>query len=162
CSPSHATKGCVMPMKNRNWLLAGSLAAVLLAAGQPSPAAAQGKRFDGVTLRVGTFGASWKDAQEELIGKRFTALGGKGEYITGSPQANLAKLVASRGRLPFDMMEVLDAQEGDLISSGFLAPIDLEKIPNKSLIAKTLYSKDFVGTWYTQEGICYLKAKYQE
>lgn len=127
-----------------------------------TPGATQDKRFDGVTLRVGTFGATWKDAQEELIGKRFAALGGKIEYITGSPQANLAKLVSGRGRLPFDMMEVLDAQETDLKTSGFLAPVDLEKVPNKALLPVGLHSTDFVATWYTQEGICFLPDKFAE
>lgn len=147
---------------SKAWLGGALAAGIALSLANAPQAGAQAKRFDGVTLKVGTFGATWKDAQEELIAKRFATLGGKVEYVTGSPQANLAKLVASRGRLPFDMMEILDAQEGDFLQSGFLAPIDLDKIPNKSLLAPDLYSKNFVGTWVTQEGVCYLKAKYQE
>jgi putative spermidine/putrescine transport system substrate-binding protein len=113
-------------------------------------------------LRVGTFGASWKNAQEALIAKKFEGLGGKVLYVTGSPQSNLAKLVAGRGRLPFDMMEVLDAQEGDFIKGGFLAPLDLAKIPNVSHLPKSLYNTNLVANWYTQEGICYLKEKFAQ
>ena len=123
---------------------------------------AQDKRFDGVTLRVATWGAAWKDVQEKIIAKRFAELGGKIEYVTGSPQANLAKLIASRGQLPFDLMEILDAQVPDIEKSDLLEPIDADKVPNKSLIESFQLQKALIGTWYTQEGICYSKPKYAE
>ena len=152
-----------MSLRIANGVLAGLLAVgIAYTAGKPASAYAQQKQFDGVTLRVGTWGAAWKESQEKVIAKKFAEVGGKVEFVTGSPQANLAKLVASRGQLPFDMMEILDAQEGDFKSSSFLAPIDLQKIPNKSLIQPYQYSTSFVGTWYTQEGICYSKPKYSE
>jgi spermidine/putrescine-binding protein len=67
--------------------------------------AAESKRFDGVELKIGTWGGKWKQAQVDMIAAKFEKLGGTITYVTGSPQSNLAKLIVSRGRPPFDMME---------------------------------------------------------
>ena len=55
-------------------------------------------QFDGVTLRVATWGGSWKENMVQAIVPKFEALGGKIEFVTGSRQANLAKLIAARGK----------------------------------------------------------------
>lgn len=120
------------------------------------------QRFDGVTLRVATWGGAWKASQEKIIAKKFEALGGKIVFVTGSPQANLAKLVASRGQLPFDLMELLDAQEGQILSSGLLASLDHTKLPNRKYLQANQVGEKLIGSWYTQEGICYNKPKYAE
>ena len=125
-------------------------------------ALAQEKRFDGITLRVATWGAAWKDSQEKVIAKKFEALGGKVVFVTGSPQANLAKLVASRGQLPFDLMEILDAQEGEISGADLLMPLDHGKLPNKTHVRPDQISAKLVGSWYTQEGICYNDKKFAE
>jgi len=125
------------------------------------PAAADGK-FDGVTLRVATFGGSWKESLDATITPKFEALGGKIEYVTGSPQANLAKLIAGRGRAPFDVMEILDAQVPDFAATDFLAPIDLAKVPNTKYLADFQYNDMMVASWTTQETICYDKDKFAE
>lgn len=132
---------------------------LVLAAATAVPAA---ERFDGVELKVGTWGGKWKKAQVEIIASKFEKLGGKITYVTGSPQSNLAKLIVSRGRPPFDMMEILDAQVKDFRQGGLLQPIDLDKIPNKIHLESNQYSKDLVGTWNTQEVICYNVPKFKE
>ncbi len=119
-------------------------------------------QFDGVTLRLGTWGGSWKANIVERIVPKFEALGGKIEFVTGSPQANLAVVVAARGRAPFDVMEIMDAQVDSVMEGGFIQKIDLSKIPNKKHIASFQYSDDLVGSWHTQEVICYNKDKYAE
>lgn len=151
-------RGSTMMMLQR--VVAAAVAALLGLGLEPS--SAQDKRFDGVTLRVATWGAAWKDVQEKIIAKKFSELGGKIEYVTGSPQANLAKLIAARGQLPFDLMEILDAQVPDMEKSDLLEPIDADKVSNKSLIEPFQLQKSLIGTWYTQEGICYNKPKYAE
>lgn len=149
-----------MTIKSRRLLLAASLGVAIswCCAG----AMAQEKRFDGVTLRVATYGGLWRDIMDKEITPKFVALGGKIEYVTGSPQANFAKLVAGRGRAPFDVMEVLDAQVGDFNEADFLAPIDLAKIPNKQFLKPFQYSPKLVAAWFTQEAICYNTEKYKE
>jgi putative spermidine/putrescine transport system substrate-binding protein len=124
--------------------------------------AAESKRFDGVELKIGTWGGKWKQAQVDMIAAKFEKLGGTITYVTGSPQSNLAKLIVSRGRPPFDMMEILDAQIKDFRDGGLLQEIDLDQIPNKMHIEPSQYSKDFVGTWNTQEVMCYNVPKFEE
>src|SRR5271168_2727450 len=108
----------------------GGLAAA--GAGWPDGAAAQ--RFDGVTLRIGTFGGLWRDTMDKELSPKFAAVGGKLEFVTGSPQTNFAKLVAGHGRAAMDVIELLDAQLGEVASSGYFADLDLEKIPNKQYL----------------------------
>ena len=86
--------------------------------------------FDGVTLKVATWGGSWKANMEKVIVPKFEALGGKIEFVTGSPASSFAKLVAGRGRAPFDVMEVLDAQVGDFAQVDYLQPCLLYTSPS--------------------------------
>ncbi len=119
--------------------------------------------FDGVTLKVATWGGSWKANIEKVIMPKFEAMGGSIEFVTGSPQANLAKLIAGRGRAPFDVMEVLDAQEQDFFATNeFLQKIDLSKVTNTENLEDWQYSDWRVASWHTQESICYNRDKFAE
>jgi putative spermidine/putrescine transport system substrate-binding protein len=103
---------------------------------RPSLVRAQGdKRFDGVTLRVGTYGGSWRDHLHANIGTKFEALGGKIEYVPGNPSDNFAKIVAARGvDVPIDVMELGAADRVALARNGFLEDLPADLLPN---IAKT-------------------------
>ena len=69
-------------------------------------------RFDGVTLRVGTWGGPWGDMQKKHIKPKLEALGAKVEYVHGSTQDNVAKLIAAKGRTPpIDVFEILDYKD---------------------------------------------------
>jgi putative spermidine/putrescine transport system substrate-binding protein len=129
-------------------------------AGWPGGVAAQ--RFDGVTLRIGTFGGLWRDTMDKELTPKFAAVGGKLEFVTGSPQTNFAKLVAGRGRAAMDVIELLDAQLGEVASSGYFADLDLAKIPNKQYLEPYQYSQSLIASWFTQESICYNVDKYKE
>ena len=121
------------------------------------------QRYDGVTLRVGTWGGSWKANMETVIVPKFEALGGKIEFVTGSPQSNLAKLIAGRGRAPFDIMETLDAQEKDFFTTKeFIQMINLDLVPNVKYLQDWQYNEWRVAPWHTQEAICYNKDKFAE
>jgi putative spermidine/putrescine transport system substrate-binding protein len=137
---------------------------VAMAVGMVFAAAASAKagQFDGVTLKVATWGGSWKENMEKVIVPKFEALGGKIEFVTGSPAASFAKLVAGRGRAPFDVMEILDAQVGDFAQVDYLQPINLDLIPNKSNLQPFQYNASYVGSWFTQEVICYNTEKFSE
>ena len=136
--------------------LAGLMLAMLI-----SPSAFAGQ-FDGVTLRVGTWGGLWKDNQVENIVSKFEAEGGKVEFVTGSPAANFAKIVAARGQAPFDVVEILAAQVKDYHELEVLHPLDLSLIPNVQYLADSRYNESLVGSWETQEVICYHQDKFAE
>ena len=119
-------------------------------------------QFDGVTLLVGTWGGLWKDNQVENIVSKFEAEGGKVEFVTGSPAANFAKIVAARGQAPFDVVEILAAQVKDYHELDVLHPLDLSLIPNTEFLSESRYNEWLVGSWETQEVICYHKDKFAE
>jgi putative spermidine/putrescine transport system substrate-binding protein len=129
-----------------------------------TPAAmAQDKPFDGVTLRIGTWGGPWKESQERLIASKFADLGGTVEFVTGSPQANMSKLFAARGQTPpIDMIEMLDATLPIMVANDLLEPIDLESVSNKAALQDFQYDDTKVASWATQEGICYDVGAYAE
>lgn len=150
-------------MKKRQKINHALLGAALLSIGVSFVVPSQAAEFDGVTLRIATFGGSWKQNIEDVIGVKFAALGGKLEFVTGSPQANLAKLIAGRGKAPFDVMEVLDAQEKDFfVTNEFIQKVDLSVISNKVYLDKADYNEWRVASWHTQESICYNKDKFAE
>ncbi len=127
------------------------------------PAIAQGLRFDGVTLRVATFGGGWEKALHDFFGNEIEKLGGKVEYLPSPPRDALARLIAARGRdAPFDVCEMADNNWIDFVEGGFVQKINLDNIPNKSELASYQFDEWKVASWYTQEGLIYNKAKLQE
>ena len=89
-------------------------------------------RFEGQTLKVGTWGGRWGDFQRNIIAPKIEAEGGKVVYVFGSTQDNLAKIAAARGReAPVDVLEILDAMLPIFEKEDLLATIDLSQVPNK-------------------------------
>ncbi len=140
-----------MRVMSRPLVIVAALLGLAIAIG---PAAAE-ERFDGVTLRIATFGGPWREAMDKELSPRFAKLGGKLEFVTGSPQANFAKLVAGRGRAAFDVIEILDAQLPDYAQSNYLAAVDLAKIPNKQYLDSYQFNDKMIAIWSTEEGLCY-------
>jgi spermidine/putrescine-binding protein len=144
----------------RRTLISGfALGAVSLAA---LPATAQ-QRFDGVTVRVATFGGGWDKAVHKYAGVKFEELGGKVEYVTAPPRENLAKLIAAKGRpAPFDVVEMGDLTWVDTYDAGFLQKINLANVPNTRDLLKTQFDDWKVASWITQEGIVVNVEKFKE
>src|SRR5579862_4485525 len=93
------------------------------------------KPFDGVALKVGTWGGVWRDLQVQIIAPKMQEMGAKVDYVTGSPQDNLAKLIAARGREPpFDVLDTFDASLPSVVQAGLFQPIDLKAIPNTQFL----------------------------
>lgn len=139
------------------------LGAFLATAWLAAPAGAQEPKFDGVTLRVATWGGSWRDNIHKLIGAEVEKRGGKVEYVVGNPRDNLTKLINARGQpAPFDVMEVDDATKPFVKEGKFLAPLDYARIPNSAGLAPSQRGDDMVGTWLTQHGIVYNETKFKE
>ncbi|MGQ0662987.1 MAG: ABC transporter substrate-binding protein [Pseudomonadota bacterium] len=141
--------------------VAAGLALTLVAAERE--AAAQDKRFAGVTLRVATYGGAWRDSVRDFVGNEIEKLGGKVEYVIGSPQDNLAKLLVARGRdVPFDVYEMSASIVPEALGAKVLAPIDLKNIPNIKYLDKHQYNDMMVASWITQESIVYNVEKFKE
>lgn len=152
-----------MGMKQRLGSVAIAGLAFAAALGLPGIAVAQMQDLKGVTLRVGTFGGPWRDDQQKIIVPKFEAMGAKVEFVIASPQDNLAKLVAARGRAaPFDVMEILDATLDQMIEGGMLEKLHLVQIPNRQHLESWQHNEWVVANWTTQEVICYHKDKYKE
>ena len=144
---------------NYLWMrLVIAAAAAMLAVAAP----AQEPRFDGVTLRVATFGGGWDRAVHELIGVEIEKRGGKVQYVLGSPRDNLAKLIAARGNIPFDVIEMDDKTYVDGMAGNLLEKIRLDRIPNRRELDPDAVADYKVGAWVVQEGILYLPAKFKE
>ncbi len=135
-------------------LVAFALAGAVAGADEP--------RFDGVTLRMGTWGSATRDTLRDFVGKEFEKRGGKVEFVIGSPQDNFAKLISSRGEPPFDLMDFLGTMVPEMTGRDLLAKLDLAKIPNVKYLQKDQYNDHMVATWNTQEVIIYNKDKLKE
>jgi len=129
-------------------------AAVLGAFHLAIPAKASDQRFDGVTIRVATWGGSWRDRIQELIGAEFEKRGGKVEYVVGNALENFNKLIVAAGQEPpFDVMEFQSDLWKPLVDSGFLAPLDTPMANADGVTVKT---------WTLEEGIVFNAAKFAE
>lgn len=149
-------------MKNR-FALGSGIRALLCLAVLFGTAEAQAGKFDGVTIRLATFGGKWRDIVDKHVAKAFEAEGGKIEFVTGQPANNMAKLISARGQAaPFDMMETMDNLLPQLVEGDFLEKIDLAKVPNVSMLNPKSYDANRVMNWITEEGIVYNAAKFKE
>jgi spermidine/putrescine-binding protein len=147
------------PRRTFSGALAGAIAAAATVAASPARAA----RFDGITLRLATFGGRWRDIVDKYVGKAFEAEGGRIEYVLGQPAQNMAKLVAARGQAaPFDVMETMDNFMPVLVEGKFLEPLDLKRIPRSRDLPKGAADANRVMIWSTQEGIVYNVDKLRE
>ena len=128
-----------------------------------SVASAQQPRFDGVTVRVATFGGGWQEVLDKYAGAEFRKSGGKVEFIPSFPRDALAKLIAARGRAaPFDVVEMDDSTLAEFMAAAFVEKINLNLIVNKKDLDSADYDEFKVTSWITQEGILYRPDKYKE
>lgn len=137
--------------------LAGCMA-VTAALAQEQP------RFDGVTLRVATWGGSWRDNLRDIVAAGLESRGAKVEMIVGTPQDHLAKLIAARGQAtpPFDVVELSDNNRQDWMKAGFLADLNYGNIPNAKSIEERFRSPKMVSTTQSQDGIAWNTEKFRE
>src|SRR5258707_2371311 len=119
-----------------------------------STAPASAGQFDGVTVRIGTFGGKWRDIVDSYVTKAFEKEGGRIEYVLGQPANNMAKLIAARGQEPpFDVFETMDNFLPQLSAGNFTEKLDLANLPNIGQLDTSMYDSGKVRIWITQEGI---------
>ncbi len=138
------------------------LAAVLLLYHAPSPVQAE-ERFDGVTLRIATYGGAWGDGMKTLIGPQLERLGGRLEIITGAPRGHLAKLIVARGKEPpFDLCEVDEPAAPQFMQAGVLQKLDQSKLSNAAGLISPILHDALVPDWVFQDGVVYNAEKFTE
>lgn len=128
------------------------------------PHGAIAQRFDGVVLRIATYGGPWKDGMQALLGPEMEKLGGKLEFVTGPPSAHLAKLIVTKGKVPpFDLMEVDEPAAPQFMKAGVLQKYDVSKLPNSAgLISPIAQDGYLVPDWVFQLGVVYNAKKFKE
>ena len=126
--------------------------------------AAAERQFAGATLRIGTFGGTNADAIRAAVGDAFVAAGAKLEFVIGSPQDNMAKVLAARGHgdPPMDAFEILGAMVPEVLALKLLADLDYNLIPNAQALTEAQRQAELVAIWTTQEMIVCNAAKLQE
>jgi putative spermidine/putrescine transport system substrate-binding protein len=140
------------------WIAALALG---LAAAQPAPAA-DAPRFDGVTLRVGTWGGATRDAMRDFVASEFEKRGGKVEFVIGSPQDNFAKVIAARGRPAVDVLNFQASLVPEIMGRNLLVRFDRARLPNAVALPADRHPDFMVATWHTQEMIVYHKDRFRE
>jgi spermidine/putrescine-binding protein len=136
--------------------------ALLGAAFQSSAQTADEARFRGVTLRIGTWGSATRDSLKDYVASEIERRGGKVEFVIGSPQDNLAKLIAARGQVPFDLYEFLGTMRPEIEGRGLLTKLNMQSMPNARAVATAQSGDMMVPTWITQEMIIYNPDKFKE
>jgi spermidine/putrescine-binding protein len=119
--------------------------------------------FDGVEVRVASFGGKWRKLIESTVGEAFAKEGGKMVYVAGSPSVFFSQLIASRGsEPPFDLMETMDDFLPPLMAKGYLDELNYDKMSNASALPSQNKGKHWVKTWVTQGSIIYNTEKFKE
>ncbi|HVO89141.1 MAG TPA: extracellular solute-binding protein [Casimicrobiaceae bacterium] len=143
------------------WLLTMSL---LLTVTVSTASGADVKRFDGVTLRVATYGGPWKDGLQSLIAADMEQHGAKVEFVTGPPSAHLAKLIAARGKAPpFDLTEVDEPSAPLFMRAGVLQKYDVAKLSHSAGLVSPIAKDGYlVPDWVFEDGVVYNADKFRE
>ena len=150
-------------MRNRFRALVSLLVAALwVGSGSSALRAAEDSRFQGVTLRVGTWGGATRDGLRDHVAAEIEKRGGKVEFVIGSPQDNFAKVIAARGQPPVDVFEFLGTMVPEIVGRSLLVKMNLKNIPNASALQPDQFNELMVATWNTQEVIIYNKDKLRE
>ena len=141
---------------NRRAVLAGLSATI---SGATVPAFAQSAG----TVKIATWGGSWRDSLDKLVGAQVRAAGGAVDFVIDTPQGNLAKLVAARGQaVPFDNMESGLELVQLMAADRFVEDLDFDKIPNAKALPAYARNKSYVMTVATMDGILYNHEKFKE
>ena len=133
----------------------------LALAALPQDAAAQ-KKFEGVEITIATFAGSWELRFREEVGPAMEKMGIKMKFIGGRTDQFLAKLIAAKGKTPFDVVEITDHVFSDMMQGEFLETLNLDNIPNKQYLNPALYDDHRVGYWVTQAAVLWNWKKFEE
>jgi spermidine/putrescine-binding protein len=111
----------------------------------------------GKTIRVATWGGSWRDSLEKNVGSQLAKKGIKVEYVLGNPDDNIAKLIAAKrqGQVPFDVLEFTPAQKTMLTRGGIFEKINYDLTPNAKAIPAWAREEQLISVQYTGDAVVY-------
>jgi putative spermidine/putrescine transport system substrate-binding protein len=144
---------------SRRAVMAGALVAALRTRSAHSESAS----FDGITLRVATWGGTWMQLLQQFVVPNLERSGAKVEFVLGQPNDNLAKLIASRGqRPPIDLIEYSENDRTSMDGAGVLEPIDYARLSNARDVPAPGRLNNMVANSSTLDGIVFNATKYRE
>ena len=153
----------LLPLRRRSLLKAMAAAAGAAAFPVLEALPASAGDFDGETLKVGTWGGSWRDSLEKTVGAKIEARGAKIDYVLDSPTGNAAKLIAARGRAaPLDSMEGAPDLVSSLVEAKLIQKLDLAALPNAASLLPFARGDYGLITVATLDGVVFNTAKFQE
>lgn len=116
-------------MKRRAFLkLVTSTAAAAVAAPYVQ---AQSKKFAGITLRVNGYGGLYDEALRKSVAAPLEEKYGlKVQFIAGTTQADLVKLIANKNSPPFDLFMADSSYMVELLKAGVVDEIKASDVPN--------------------------------
>jgi putative spermidine/putrescine transport system substrate-binding protein len=116
------------------------------------------------TLRVATWGGSWRDAIDRYISSKLKASGVAVEYDLGGPSDNLAKLIAARraGQYPFSVMEASSYVPSLLAQSNMMEKLNYSRLPNSQKFPAWARGEIGVTYAFSAEGIVYNKKLFEK
>jgi putative spermidine/putrescine transport system substrate-binding protein len=145
----------------RRHVLSGlGVAAAALAAG---PFGARAQQKGAQSLRVATYGGSWRDAIDQNISAPLKARGVSVEYTLGNPDDNLAKLVAAmrQSQVPFDTIEGSALFYEEAVRSGLYEKIDYAALSNAAGMPSWAREEHQITPVWSPEGIIYNEEKFR-
>lgn len=141
--------------------LAAPLAAIGLSAASRFSFAAE---LSGTTLRIATWGGSWRDSINKNVVSDLISSGVNVEYVLGNPEDNLAKLIAAsrQGQVPFDAMEGFPHITNPMAKAGLIEKLNYDNLPNTKAAPKWARSEYEVVSVFTEDGVVYNVDKFKE
>jgi len=126
--------------------------------------AQQKATYAGRTLKAATYGGSWQENRNKLVGQPLEkATGAKVEWVLGNPVDHLAKMIAARGGdPPFDVAELGSIESSQARELGFLDKIDRSLAPNLAKVLPETVLPDAVPYGATEFVNAYLPSKFKE
>ncbi|MCP1337148.1 ABC transporter substrate-binding protein [Futiania mangrovi] len=116
------------------------------------------------TIRVASWGGSWRDSYVKNIVQRIPDTSIGVEFVLGNPDDNLAKQIAAsrQGLNAFEVMEYTPAQASVLDGSDIFMPLDYDQLPAARDLPGWARTPTAVATQFTVDGIVYNKEKFAE
>lgn len=111
----------------------------------------------GTTLRVATYGGGWRDSIVKFVLPDLIARGVKVDFTVGSPDDNLARLIAAKrqGQVPFDTIDPSALSFRDAVKAGFFDTIDYARLTNAHFAPAWARAERQMTALFTADGIVY-------
>lgn len=135
-------------------------------AGKPTPQTNPACRFDGQTLTVGSFSASFTDALKVGIGTLFEAqTGGKIAWVASDSVTMISQMTAAKGsgKVPFDVVMMDTPSAARAIQADLLEKVNYANVPNIAKLPSAAMRVEGYGPgmYFFLMGLCYNTDKYK-